>query len=108
MSRLKVDSRLRKVCNHIYYQPTEATRLQYPCILYEDQAPSSVFANNKRYRAIPSYRATVIVKEPDSKLNQELVDEFDPSISYDTRYVSDNLYHTSWIINDDTGSNEPK
>lgn len=108
MSRLKVDSRLRKVCNNVYFQPTEETKLKYPCIIYEVDSYVNLFANNRFYTKIPQYRTTVIAREPDSKLNNELVDEFDPSISYDTRYVSDNLYHTSWIINDDTGSNEPK
>lgn len=108
MSRLKVHGRLKEVCDNVYFQPTEETKLKYPCIIYEVDSYVNLFANNRFYTKIPQYRTTVIAREPDSKLNNELMDEFDPSINFDTKYTSDNLYHTVWIISDNTGSEDPK
>lgn len=100
MSRLDIQRKLKNVCGNIYFQPTEATKLKYPCVLYEQDGGINLFANNRGYARFEQYQLTVITTQPDSELPNEVMDEFDPNISYDNSFVSDNLYHTTYQVTD--------
>lgn len=73
-SRLDLHSELVKVLgtNNVYFQPPESLKLIYPCIVYERSDIRSFDADNKKYLKTHHYTITVIDKDPDSKIVENI------------------------------------
>lgn len=89
---------LLKITNHVYYQPTDNTKLLYPCIVYDEIDETVFYANGGRFVTIPKVQVTVIDKVPDSDLTESFVAWF-PYARFTNKFVSDNLYHTLYELN---------
>lgn len=97
-SRLDLHAKLVGILGsqNVYYQPPTSLVLKYPCIIYARGDHWNIKASNKIYRGKWRYQLTVIDKAPGND---------DPEqdtctkllgldyVSYDRRFVSDNLYH---------------
>ena len=78
---------------NVYFQPPESIKLQYPCIIYSKYVGETRNADNKRYNYIDLYNVIVIDHDPDSSIEDQLIDRFQ-YCRPDRHYVSDNLNHT--------------
>lgn len=57
---------------NVYFQPPETIKMNYPCIVYERSSNDTRFADNRPYKSIRRYTATIIDKNPDSQLPDKL------------------------------------
>jgi hypothetical protein len=77
--------------NHVYYQPPENLKMEYPCIRYSKSDITSSHADNIKYINKPSYEIVIIDKHPDNDVIGKILEL--PLSSYDRHYISDNLNH---------------
>jgi len=93
-SRLELQKELEALLGsrNVYFQPPETIKLNYPCIIYEKQAPNQKFADDKTYLYTNNYKVMCITKNPDDLLPEKVMKYFS-MCNYSSRYVVDNLYH---------------
>ena len=77
---------------NVYFQPPESKKLVYDCIIYRKVDIASNYANNMNYKNDNHYEVTLIYRDPDSTLPEELLRHFQycRTKSY---FVKDNLHH---------------
>lgn len=92
-SRLELQAKLEELLGlkHVYYQPPESLRLEYPAIVYSKSKIETRKANNSMYSKFTRYDITVIDKRPDNPVIDKLMEL--PYCSYDRPYKADNLNH---------------
>lgn len=76
---------------HVYYQPPESIKLVYPCIVYNRERYRTDKANNDVYKEMTQYSVTVMDKNPDSKIVENL-----RALQYcelSQQYRTENIYH---------------
>lgn len=95
--RIDFHNKLVAACGRSYYQPTQNTKLEYPCIVYEELPETVLYANDKRFETIPQVQITVIDRDPDSEITEKLVERF-PESRMVNKNVVDNLYHTIYEL----------
>lgn len=95
-TRLEFHDLLKSICDHVYFQPPASIHLEYPCIIYQRRNIDQQYADNIPYTQTKRYDVTVISKNPDD----EIVDEVSkiPSAVYDRFFTSDNLNHDVFNI----------
>lgn len=76
---------------NVYFQPPESVKIKYPAIVYSRNRIENTSADNVIYRQSVSYVITVINRDPDSAIAEEISKI--PCIAYDRSYVADNLNH---------------
>jgi len=81
---------------HVYFQPPEGFRMNYPCIAYELVKMKAAYADNRPCRQHDKYRVTVIDNNPDSEIPEKVLEL--PLCSHDTQFKKDNLYHSVFTI----------
>ena len=97
-SRLELQSTLEELLgtNHVYYQPPENLKIEYPAIIYSLNDIASTYADNNKYKNMKRYMITVIDKKPDNNVIEKIL-ELEYS-SYDRHYVSDNFNHDIIVL----------
>lgn len=90
--RTEFDSKLRAIATNVYYQPPPSIHMDYPCIRYNLAAIDSNYANNLIYTHRDGYDVTVIDRNPDSEIPNNILDTF-KRCRFDRSYVADNLHH---------------
>ena len=95
-SRLNLQKLLESILGsrNVYLQPPESIKLNYPCFIYERTSGRQFHADDDLYNYRKSYTITVIDKNPDSSLPDEL--EKLRYCTMDRYYEADNLNH--WIF----------
>ena len=73
--RLKLHEHLVALCPNVYFQPGANVTLKYPCIIYSRYDDSTLRANNKLYHREVGYQLTVIYREADNGLADEIIIE---------------------------------
>lgn len=76
---------------HVYYQPPESIKMEYPAIRYLKDDIVSKYANNNKYLSYDLYNIIVISKKPDDPVIKKILDL--PNTEFDRHYISDNLNH---------------
>ena len=91
--RLELHNKLVELFDndHVYYQPPENLKMEYPCIMYSKSDITSRHADNINYVNKTSYEIVVIDKHPDNVVIEKILEL--PLSSYDRHYISDNLNH---------------
>lgn len=89
--RVELQSVLEGLTENVYFQPPSNLTLQYPCIVYKRTDEHSEFADNERHRHIWRYEVTVIDRNPDSSLVEEMLEL--PLCSFDRHFTTENLNH---------------
>lgn len=92
-SRLALHEELVKVIPNAYFQPPSNLTMKYPCIVYGKRPKDTDHANNAIYRATQGYQLTVITKDADSDIADQLTDVFQ-HCSITNHFTIDNLHHT--------------
>jgi hypothetical protein len=75
----------------VYFQKPSNVSMKYPCIVYNIDNLSSLYADDIKYKNMTRYTVTVIDENPDSTIYKELL-----KLNYsnlDRMYVSDQLHH---------------
>lgn len=85
-------SRVRRPEEYVYFQPSESVKLKYPCIMYSLTRVYVRHADNAPFIGKDQYTVTVVDRDPDSQIAKEILNTF-RYVSFDRRYVADNLYH---------------
>jgi len=93
-SRIKLHRELVSVLGsgNVYYQPPESIKLKYPCIIYKKNKIKARYADNKIYALTNEYAVTVVDKDPDSEIAENLLKHF-PFCRHDRTFESENLHH---------------
>ena len=78
----------------VYFQPPESVKLQFPCIIYGLDRIDVRKADNAGYFGKKRYSVTIISKDPDYELPNEIA--MLPLCSFNRFYTADNLNH--WIF----------
>ena len=92
-SRLILQNELEELMGnrHVYYDPPENLKMEYPAIRYSKGKIDTRHANDKIYKKMTRYELIVISRKPDSEIIDALLEL--PYSLYDRHYVSDNLHH---------------
>ena len=92
-TRLNLQTKLEELLGskHVYYQPPENLKMEYPAIRYSKDDIFDDRADNLRYRNFDVYTVVIIDKKPDNPVIQKILDM--DYASFDRHYVSDNLNH---------------
>ena len=85
---------------HVYHQPPENVRLEYPCIIYKMTGIQTNHADNLAYIQRREYQLTVIDRNPDSPLREAVIDSLGKKFSgrFVRPFVSDGLNHYIFTI----------
>ena len=99
-NRVELSNRLKELmieCGeepHLYFQPPETVKLEYPCFIYKLSSPSSSYADNRPYVMSVSYDVTYITRAPNSVMPTKLMKE--PRFRFSRYYTADNLHHYAY------------
>lgn len=80
----------------VYFQPPESVKMKYPAIVYSRNRIDNEHADDGVYMQSPSYSITVIDKNPDSEIVENI--SLLPRCRFDRHYISDNLNHDTFTI----------
>lgn len=94
--RLELHGILSNICQHVYFQPPENLKIEYPCIIYRRANGLTMFADNGPYRFYTRYTITVIDKDPDSEMIPKIAAL--PMCTLDRHYTFENLNHDVFNI----------
>ena len=87
---------LTAITNHVYFQPPENVKIEYPCIIYRRSTANTQHADNKPYVFARFYQLTIIDKDPDSELVAKVAQL--PTAAFDRHYTFENLNHDVFVI----------
>lgn len=92
-TRLELQAKLEELLGmkHVYYNPPETLKIEYPAIIYSKSKIETRKANNSTYSKFTRYDITVVDRRPDNPVIDKLMEL--PYCSYDRPYKSDNLNH---------------
>ena len=92
-TRLELQTKLEELLGtrHVYYQPPESVKMEYPAIRYSKATIRTQEANNGTYIENERYELTVIDKKPDNPVIKKLLAL--PHCRYERPYRADNLNH---------------
>ena len=91
--RLQLQSLLSSILgsDNVYYQPPASVKMQYPCIVYTKRRINEIKADNADYVRQTQYTLTLIGRDPESEIVEDLLDI--PYCSYDRFFTSNGLNH---------------
>lgn len=92
MGRLQLHESFKKLTPNVYFQPTTNVVLKYPCIVYQRNDDTSMFADNLLYSHKFGYQVTVMYTDADNEISDKILHTV-PYSSWQTHMVSDNVYH---------------
>lgn len=96
--RLLLHSILKNILgsNNVYFQPPASMQLTYPAIIYSRTSDETVYAENVPYDRWIRYQITVIDKNPDSDVPNNVAKL--AMCKFNRFYTSDNLNHDVFNI----------
>lgn len=92
-TRLELHGELLTIVDRAYFQAPSNINMTYPCVVYNKAPAQKLNADNTTHRNTQQYRLTVIDRNPDSTIADELVEHFQ-YCSITNYFVVDNLNHT--------------
>ena len=92
-TRLELQSKLEELLGykHVYYQPPETIKMEYPAIKYSRSSINTKSADDKIYSKMKRYEIIVIDRKPDNPIIDKLLEL--QYCSFDRHYSADNLNH---------------
>lgn len=84
---------LLQIAPKAYFQPPSNVKMDYPCIVYRKSGIDTIKANNKNYHMQSVYQLTVIDRDPDSKIPENILNTF-TMCNVNSTGTTDNLHHT--------------
>ena len=98
-SRIKLQEELEEILGsrNVYFQPPESVKMKYDAIVYSLSDVNTRYADDSVYKKDKSYEVTVISRNPDNTIADDLLNHF-KYIRFDRRFISDNLYHDALTL----------
>jgi hypothetical protein len=93
-NRIELQAELVKFMSNVYFQPPSNITISYPCIVYSKTQKSTQRANDGMYLSKQGYQITLIEKNPDSEIANEIESHFQ-YCEISQHFVTDNLHHTT-------------
>jgi hypothetical protein len=90
-SRLELQALLEEIAENVYFQPPSNLLMEYPCIHYVIEGGELKHADNRLYKHTKRYQVTVIDRNPDSPLPDQVIEL--PLCSFDRFFAADDLNH---------------
>lgn len=92
-TRLNLQAKLEELLGskHVYYNPPENLKMEYPAIRYSKNDIENTYASNIKYISRDVYNLVVIDKKPDNPVIKKLLEL--PYSEFDRHYVADGLNH---------------
>ncbi len=81
---------------NVYFQPPASVQMAYPCIVYKRDLANTQFADNSPYRRDKRYMVTIIDRDPDSPVPDQVAKL--PKCTFSRFFVADNLNHDVFSI----------
>ena len=81
---------------HVYFQPPESMKIEYPCIVYQREADDVRYADDRKYFRMRRYTVIAIDRDPDTELPDKIAEL--PLCQLTRCYTADNLHHYSFDI----------
>lgn len=81
---------------HVYYQPPESLKMEYPAIVYSKDDIETDYGDNLNYINHVRYEIIVIDKLPDNKVIDKILQL--PMSSFNRHYSSNNFNHDVLIL----------
>lgn len=94
--RPELQAIFKQIVDNVYFQPPTNVQLIYPCIIYERARMDIKYADDYPYKHTKRYKVTVISRNPDDSLVDEVATL--PMCSHDSFFTSDNLNHDIFTI----------
>lgn len=94
--RAQLHEILKNFTPNVYFQPKQNDKLEYPCIVYRRDYRETKFANNEPYNSAKRYAVTVIDRDPDSDIAEQVAGL--PLSSFDRFYPADGLNHDVYQV----------
>ena len=91
-TRLELHSELLKFSKNVYFQPPSNLQMTYPCIVYNVAGVTDTYADNSIYSSKKEYQLTVIDRNPDGTLADDIKNHFQ-YCRISQFYTVDNLNH---------------
>lgn len=82
---------LEEITPHVYFQPPEGFKMDYPCIVYSRNLGKTDYANNKPYQHYVRYGVMVIDRDPDSVILSKVA--MLPMCTFERHFTAGNLNH---------------
>lgn len=92
--RLSLHEILTEITERAYFQPPNTLKMEFPCIRYERSGSDVQWAGDLPYRLAKRYQVTVIDRNPDSILPDQV--EGLPLCEFDRWFAADGLNH--WVF----------
>lgn len=92
MGRLELHKELQEFSDSVYFQPPSDIQMNYPCIIYSKTPKIKELANNRWYFKKQGYQVTVVDRDPDSLIADDLEDYFQ-YCAITQYFTNDNLHH---------------
>lgn len=89
--RTELQTLLESITENVYFQAPTNGQMQYPCVLYQRDSSNNEHAGNKLYLHTKRYQVTVIDRNPDTELSDDV--ENLPLCDFDRYYPADGLHH---------------
>ena len=94
--RAELHTMLKLITPKVYFQPPANVQLEYPCLVYHRDDIQVAHADNAPYRRTTRYMLTVIDRNPDSEIVEDI--SALPLCNYNRSYAVDNLNHDVFIL----------
>lgn len=93
MARPRADLQqiLLGLCDNVYFQPPNGVQMEYPAIVYRRDFEDAGFADNVKYRHMRRYQVTVIDRNPDSEIPDQV--GMLPLCTFNRFFTANNLNH---------------
>lgn len=82
--------------DQVYFQPPESMRIKYPCVVYELEDLTPVYADDLTYLLHDSYQITYMTHDPDD-CNIKRIAAL-PQVRFSRYFSADNLNHYVYIM----------
>lgn len=82
--------------NQVYFQPPAGVQMTYPCIVYERYAEDRKFAGNNPYLLTKRYQVTVIDRNPDSDIPDQVGSL--PLCTFNRHFATEGLNHDVFYL----------
>jgi hypothetical protein len=94
--RSELHTLLKTLSENVYFQPPETVSMIYPCIVYERSNAATRFADDRPYLYDKRYQITVIDKNPDSSIPDQIAKL--PQCVFNRHFRADNLNHDVFVM----------
>lgn len=91
--RLELQALLETILgtDNVYFQPPANVQMEFPAIVYNRDSTEILFAGNLPYRHTRRYEVTVIDRDPDSEIPDQIAAL--PMCLHNRTFAADNLNH---------------